>query len=125
MNRTPYLLALLCLLLFCAAPTPGDVGGCGQEAVELDPAQFFGLKASIDCDRCGECGIDSENCRTACSRTEVASQDFPSDCLPLVHDGEVCLRALTEASCSDYSDYMSDRAPRVPTECDFCPGDGP
>lgn len=124
MNRTPSLLALITLLLFCAAPTPGDIGGCGQEAVELDAEQFFGIKAGIDCDRCRECGIDSESCQTACSGSEIAGQDFPSDCLPLVHDGEVCLRALSQAACGDYVEYMSDAAPRVPTECDFCPGGG-
>jgi hypothetical protein len=122
MNRTPVLLGLMTLLLFCAAPTPGDVGGCGQQAEELDPGRFFELKASIDCDRCGECGLSTNTCRAACARTELPSQSFPADCLPLVHDGEVCLRALLFAGCDDYSEYMADRAPRAPTECDFCPG---
>jgi len=46
---------------------------------------------------------------------------FPERCLPLVHDGEVCLRALLNASCGDYSQYMSDDSPTAPTECNFCP----
>ncbi len=46
---------------------------------------------------------------------------FPVDCEPLVHDGEVCLRRLLEASCSEYVGYVADAAATVPTECDFCP----
>jgi hypothetical protein len=51
----------------------------------------------------------------------VLSQDaFPDDCLPLVHDGEVCLRALLDADCDEYSRYVvSD--PEIPLECNFCP----
>jgi hypothetical protein len=67
-------------LLFCMAPTPGDV-----------PVQ------------------------TA----------FPDRCVPLVHDGEVCLRALQYASCDDYRAYVSDVSPSVPTECNFCPEPAP
>jgi hypothetical protein len=44
--------------------------------------------------------------------------------VPLVHDGEVCLRALDDAACEDYLEYMSDVAPTVPTECNFCPAEG-
>lgn len=111
------------LLAFCAAPVPGDVGGCNQSAEELDPVAFFGSKAHLDCDRCNECGIESDACTRACA---AASQsEFPKDCVPLVHDGEVCLRALGAASCSDYGEYVRDDAPRVPTECDFCPESTP
>jgi hypothetical protein len=49
--------------------------------------------------------------------------DFPEGCAPLVHDGEVCLRALHFASCDAYRGYVDDAAPTVPTECDFCPGE--
>jgi hypothetical protein len=125
MNHVPRLLGLVTLLVFCAAPTPGDMGGCGQEAQELDAVQFFQLKAEIDCDRCEECSLSSQSCRTACDPAALTPQAFPEGCLPLVHDGEVCLRALLFASCSDYSEYTADRAPRVPTECDFCPGARP
>ncbi|HEX2672377.1 MAG TPA: hypothetical protein VHM25_15960, partial [Polyangiaceae bacterium] len=42
----------LLALLFCTAPTPGDVGGCGQSPAELDSETFFASKANIDCQRC-------------------------------------------------------------------------
>ena len=112
-------LALLALV-FCAAPTPGDVGGCGQPAAELDPEVFFATKDSIDCDQCGTCGLGTGACARACG--EVLSQStFPEGCLPLVHDGEVCLRALLYATCDDYETYMRDTAAQTPTECNFCP----
>lgn len=107
------------VLAFCAAPVPGDVGGCNQGAEELDPQAFFRTKARIDCERCTECGFDTQACNRACQRQ--TQSDFPKDCLPLAHDGEVCLRALLSASCGDYGDYVRDTAPTVPTECDFCP----
>jgi hypothetical protein len=108
-------------LLFCTAPTPGDIGGCGQKAAELDPEIFFASKADVDCQRCQECGLQSAACTLACNFPERYPQAFPDRCLPLVHDGEVCLRALHYASCQDYGSYMSDSAPSVPTECNFCP----
>jgi hypothetical protein len=42
----------------------------------------------------------------------------------LVHDGEVCLRALEVAACDDYALFMDDVAPSLPTECNFCPAEG-
>ena len=113
-------LALL-LLLFCAAPVPGDVGGCGQSPDQLDPAVFFATKRNIDCRKCKECGFSSLLCTEACDESAVIPADFPADCRPLVHDGEVCLRALHFAACDAYRDYIDDSAPTVPTECDFCP----
>ena len=113
-------LALL-LLLFCAAPVPGDVGGCGQSPDPLDPAIFFATKRNIDCRKCRECGLSTLLCTQACDESAVIPADFAEDCRPLVHDGEVCLRALHFASCDAYREYMDDRAPTVPTECDFCP----
>jgi hypothetical protein len=108
------------LLAFCAAPVPGDVGGCNQAPEELDAVAFFASKAGIDCARCRECALETQTCTQAC---EGATQtEFPKDCLPLVHDGEVCLRALDAASCSDYQDYVRDASPSIPTECNFCPG---
>ena len=110
----------LTVLLFCAAPTPGDVGGCGQQAAELDPETFFATKDSIDCDRCRECGLDGNACTRACD-ADLTESEFPEGCVPLVHDGEVCLRALLYASCDDYASYVRDGAPETPTECNFCP----
>jgi hypothetical protein len=114
------LVALVCLL-FLAAPTPGDIGGCGQPAQLLDAKTFFGAKRYIDCKRCDECSITFSSCTTACDLSTTTTAAFPQDCYPLVHDGEVCLRALQNASCSDYSNYMNDFAPEVPSECNFCP----
>jgi hypothetical protein len=110
-------------LSFCAAPVPGDVGGCGQEAQELDPRTFFWSKQDIECEQCRACGIRTRACERAC-REELAQSEFPKDCVPLVHDGEVCLRALLDGSCSDFESYMSDGEPTAPTECNFCPVGG-
>lgn len=104
------------------APTPGDVGGCGQPAEPLDPAKFFGQKRRIDCDQCLRCGLATLTCAAACE--PPAGEDaFDPDCLPLAHDGEVCLNALEAASCDDYAGYVDDVAPTAPTECNFCPPD--
>jgi hypothetical protein len=111
----------LVALLFCAAPVPGDVGGCGQSADELDPEVFFASKRVIDCRQCQSCGISTRLCSAACAANDE-QQNFPEGCRPLVHDGEVCLRALHFASCDDYASYVDDAHPTVPTECDFCPG---
>ena len=69
-------LALLALL-FCTAPTPGDIGGCGQKPQELDPGVFFASKEAIDCQRCGECGIESKACSNACQAPETYPTTFP------------------------------------------------
>jgi hypothetical protein len=113
----------LVVLLFCAAPVPGDVGGCGQDPQQLDPQTFFWSFQRSQCERCQECGINTQACERACSPM-LTQTEFPQDCVPLVHDGEVCLRALQQDSCGDFVDYMSDSAPTVPSECDFCPTRG-
>lgn len=111
-------------LAFCAAPVPGDVGGCGQEPQELDPVTFFWSLQGTECDQCRACELTTAACERACGEVLVQSE-FPKDCVPLVHDGEVCLRALQSGSCDDFRGYMSDHAPTIPTECDFCPGSKP
>ena len=111
----------LVAFLFCTAPTPGDIGGCGQKPAELDPGVFFESKEAIDCQRCQECSLTSKSCTNACNDPSSYPTAFPDRCEPLVHDGEVCLRALLNASCSDYRGYMDDQSPSVPTECNFCP----
>jgi hypothetical protein len=116
------ILALIVLLTtFVAAPTPGDIGGCGQPAKELDPATFFASKDHIDCQRCQECSLAFTSCTRACDPKSPIPETFPESCYPLVHDGEVCLRALYNASCSDYLRYMDDSNPDTPSECNFCP----
>ena len=117
------LLGLLSLL-FCAAPVPGDVGGCGQSPDQLDPQVFFATKRDIDCRKCQQCGFPTLACQEACSEQAVVPADFPEGCVPLVHDGEVCLRALHFAACDAYRSYIDDGAPSVPTECNFCPAEG-
>ena len=105
--------------LICLAPTPGDIGGCGQAAQDLDPETFFLSKQTIECDRCRECTIRTPACEAACSGEPVPTE-FPEGCFPLVHDGTVCLRALTRASCDDHRAF-SGEPPSVPSECNFCP----
>jgi hypothetical protein len=105
-----------------AAPTAGDIGGCGQEAVLLDAARFFEIKQVVDCERCTECTLFTRACDRACG-TATIEGSFPEGCYPLVHDGEVCIRALESTSCSDFADFVADSSPTIPTECDFCPVD--
>lgn len=125
-GRRALLLLALIVGLFCAAPVPGDIGGCGQSLAPLDAPTFFASKKAVDCQRCVECGLDTDACRKACDPRQPITQSFPIDCNPLVHDGEVCLDALDAASCSDYAGYMNDQHPTVPSECDFCPlSEGP
>jgi hypothetical protein len=112
---------LLLLGLFCVGPTPpGDVGGCGQQVKPLDATVFFEQKAAIECDQCTECNFVSEHCTTACEATDLQAE-FREGCAPLVHDGEVCLRALRAADCDEFQDYVKDSGPLAPTECRFCP----
>ena len=113
--------SLALLALCCLAPTPGDIGGCGQTARDLDPQVFFDSKQAIECRRCEECSIRTPACEAACDGVDVPDQ-FPEGCYPLVHDGTVCLRALTQGSCEEHRKVMSD-PPRVPSECNFCPLD--
>jgi hypothetical protein len=110
-------------LAFCAAPVPGDAGGCGQSAQELDPQVFFASFQDSECQQCKDCEIETAACRRACDDALVQSA-FPKDCVPLVHDGEVCLRAIQQSSCGDARDFMSDSSPSIPTECNFCPAGG-
>lgn len=118
--RRSFVLVGVALALFCMAPTPGDVGGCGREPEPLNERSYAEVRRRTDCTRCAECGIATERCADAC-RTDVAAPiGFPPGCEPLVRDGEVCIRALQAASCERYTEYLSDLSPTVPTECEFC-----
>lgn len=108
------------LVLLCAAPTVGDVGGCGVTASDLDEARFQRARKQVDCRQCTACGMTTARCARACDRAALPDIAFPSTCHPLVHDGEVCLDALLAASCDDYAGYVDDVAPTTPSECDFC-----
>jgi hypothetical protein len=110
----------LAVLFFAAAPTAGDIGGCGQAENDLDPRKFFATKQNVDCARCTACGLTTDACGKACA-PGLLFTDFAPGCVPLEHDGEVCVDALAAAGCSDYAHYMADEASTIPTECNFCP----
>lgn len=111
---------VLVLGAVCAAPTPGDVGGCGQHPDVLDSDTFFELKRERDCEKCGTCHFTSDYCGSVCS-ADYAEPTLPEGCVPLVHDGEVCLDALEAASCGEYEKYTRDQDRLAPSECQFCP----
>ena len=113
-------LVAIALGALSAAPTPGDVGGCGTEPTALDTAAYVLARKDQDCERCQECGIGSQRCVRACTPAAAPDTNVPGTCRPLRHDGEVCLRALAAASCEDYAGYVADFAPATPTECQFC-----
>ena len=112
-------LALLALF-FTTAATAGDIGGCGQPENDLDPGKFFATKQSVDCQRCQECQISTRLCQRSCD-VGLIIRDFEPGCVPLEHDGEVCVDALAAASCADYESFMADSEATAPTECQFCP----
>jgi len=109
------------VVLFCAAPTPGDIGGCGQRVQPLDPGAFYERKKETDCSKCRECSFSTDFCKGACDKAVDPLSEFPEGCDPIVHDGEVCLNALEAASCGDYEAYVKDQAREAPNECRFCP----
>jgi hypothetical protein len=111
---------VLALAAVCAAPTPGNIGGCGQHPDVLDADTFFELKRERDCQKCGECHFTSDYCSTVCS-ADYQAPTLPEGCVPLVHDGEVCLDALEAAGCGEYEQYTRDQDRLLPSECQFCP----
>ena len=116
--------AVFALAALSLAPTPGDVGGCGQHAQTLDPVTFFELKRERDCQKCTDCEFSSNYCTDVCS-PDYQAPTLPEGCVPLVHDGEVCLDALEAAGCSEYRDYTTDQGRVLPSECQFCPEPSP
>lgn len=124
MRRRVLAATALVALVFGTGPTVGDVGGCGQSATALNESRFVSARKKVDCQRCQECGIETARCASACDPKQPSDVGFPAGCAPLLHDGEVCLDALLAASCGDYASYVSDQFREVPTECQFCLGDG-
>ena len=114
---------VIALAILSAAPTAGDIGSCGQKIVALDLGKFSLKKEIVDCTRCTDCNLGTKTCIVACDKKHD-QVPFPDGCVPLVHDGEVCIHALQVASCGDYVGYVSDQAPSIPTECNFCPPQG-
>lgn len=104
------------------APTVGDVGGCGAEAQTLDLASFGEARKNEDCEHCSSCGIGSARCERACDPAMPPDVHVPETCRPLLHDGEVCIRALHAAPCDKWLGYVDDVAPTAPSECEFCRG---
>lgn len=121
--RAPAKVGAALVLVLSMAPAAGNIGSCGQPAEELDAFKFFSAKATVDCTRCAECALFTEQCEAACSEPVSVEVSFPDGCLPLVHDGEVCLDALRASSCDDYAGYVADAGATIPTECNFCPLD--
>jgi len=119
-HRAAVALAALAFLVLGTGPTVGDVGGCGRTATELDEARFGRARKVVDCQRCRDCSLFAMRCTRACDATSPNDVAFPATCRPLLHDGEVCLHALLVASCGDYTMYVDDDAPAVPSECEFC-----
>jgi hypothetical protein len=119
-RRREVALAAVVAALLCAAPTVGDVGGCGAEASDLSAPAFAAERKLLDCQRCTACGLTTQTCHVACDPKARSDVGWPATCHPLRHDGDVCLHALRAASCSDYASFVDDTAPTVPTECDFC-----
>ena len=119
-RRAPFVIAIIVLGVLSMAPTAGDVGGCGTEATALDPLAFALARKDMDCERCQECGIDNGRCQRACDPTKPVETNIPETCLPLLHDGKVCIRALHAASCDAYATYVDELAPSPPGECEFC-----
>jgi hypothetical protein len=119
-RRAEIAAAAIVAIAVLPAPTVGDIGGCGKTATALDPGVFAHARKTVDCRRCSECALGSERCVRACDPQQPSDVDIPPTCHPLYHDGEVCIRALEAASCSDYATYVDDVAPAIPSECDFC-----
>lgn len=101
-------------------PWRATSGAATRARDPLDPNKFSASKQAIDCQRCTDCDIRTDACTAACGEKPVVVS-FPTNCVPLVHDGEVCLDALLAASCSDYRSYVANVGATTPTECDFCP----
>ena len=99
------------MALFCLAPTPGDIGGCGQRAEDLDARVFFESLAGTDCRACQQCGFATATCADACATDGKIPGAFPLGCAPLAHDGEVCLRRLQHDPCDAYRVYVADDSP--------------
>jgi hypothetical protein len=119
-RKRMYVAALLLLTPLLAAPTVGDVGGCGTEAEALDVPVYQSARKELECERCAECGVQTARCARACDLLAPADIAIPSTCRPLLHDGRVCVRALRAASCDEFARFVDDLSPSTPSECAFC-----
>ena len=108
------------LALLCTAPTVGDVGGCGEEPEELSSGGYATARKSFECARCKECRLMTAHCRRACDPKQPSDAELAPTCRPLVHDREVCFRAMGDLSCEEFARVVDDVNPRAPSECLFC-----
>ena len=69
-RRTLAIGAVLFLALG-TGPTVGNVGGCGRTATELNEAAFANARKTVDCRRCGDCGLSTARCQRACDPQAV------------------------------------------------------
>ena len=118
--KQPLTLVTAVLGVLLMAPTVGDTGGCGRTVSELDLDRYANARKIEDCQRCQECGLETQRCVRACDPKALPEIVLPATCRPLYHDGEVCLRALAAARCSTFAGYVDDLAPSSPSECNFC-----
>jgi hypothetical protein len=119
-GRRDVALGAVLVAVFCTAPTVGDVGGCGDDPVDVDAQTYAQQRKSVDCERCGECGVSTARCARSCQDGGPGEVSLPDSCKPLEHDVDVCLRALRAASCDTFASYVADVAPESPSECAFC-----
>lgn len=108
------------LAALCMAPTVGDIGGCGTTAEAIAPERYESARKQLDCSRCSQCSIATARCQRACDPAQASDIVLPATCKPLVHDAEVCLRALLAKSCDDFAKTVADTSPETPSECLFC-----
>jgi hypothetical protein len=118
-SRTPRFVGIA-LALLCAAPTVGDVGSCGDEPEELTSPGYAAARKTYDCSRCKECRLSTTRCRKACDPNQPSDAELAPTCRPLLHDREVCFRALGDLSCEEFARAVDDVSPRAPSECLFC-----
>ncbi len=112
---------VMVLSVLAAAPTVGDVGGCNEQADELSAEKFFKARLESECMQCRACEIaGTPGCKRVCDPLVRVPGTFPKGCRPLVHDGEVCLRAIELLSCEAFAHVVAVN-PIIPNECDFCP----
>lgn len=108
------------LAVLCAAPTAGDIGGCGEEPVLLAPTRYTAARKRLECNRCRECGVGTQRCKRACDPKAPGDAELPATCRPLERDAEVCFRVLLETSCETFAASVDDVSPVAPSECLFC-----
>jgi hypothetical protein len=118
--------AVVVAAIFAMAPSPGNVGGCGDEAL-IGEQEFCVPFFSNDCarvrfrceaedpDRVEECNRAAVDCVNEVQAVTCPGFTFPTGCQPTVTRANACFDAQLDVSRID-----------IPTsslpECMFCPG---